>query len=442
MTSLVIKSEMSTMKTKLGKIFSVAALSLLLPAMQTQAAEQTLDRIAAVVNEGIVLQSELNARLALVKEQLQARDTRLPPENVLRTQVLNRLVIESIQKQLAAQQGIRISDSQLNAALTNIASQNGLSLDQFREALIAEGRDYNQAREQIRNELLITNVQRNLVNRRIKVSEQELADFLSSEDGKSQVSAEYLLGHILTATPSQASPETIQQAESKAHSIYKKLQGGADFAETAVEFSNAPNALKGGDLGWRKVNELPEILGQAIRKLSPGEYTQPVRSPSGFHILLVKDKRGGAVQLVEQRKVSHILLKPSEIRTPAQTKRQIKQLHERILSGESFVDLAKEFSDDPASGSEGGSLGWTQNGQMVPEFEQVMNSTNINEVSEPFESRFGWHILTVLDTRTEDLGEEIQENRARAAIQKRKFNEELTNWLREIRSQAYVDIKE
>ena len=430
------------MNTKLRNILSAAALTLLIPSQSALAEAVPLDRVAAIVNDGIVMQSELDQRIQLVKEQLSARKTKLPPEHIFRKQVLNRLILENIQKQLGKRQGIRVSDGQLNGALSNIASQNGLSLEQFRDALIAEGRDYNQAREQIRNELFINSVQQNLVNRRIRVSEQELDNFLKSENGKGQVSAEFSLGHILIATPSQASPEIIQRAEKVAKDVHKKLSNGENFAELAVAFSNAPNALKGGDLGWRKATELPEVLGDAARKLSPSEFSKPVRSPSGFHILLMKDKRGGAVQLVEQRLVSHILLKPSEIRTSEQAQRQIAQIYQRIQSGDDFASMAKEFSDDPASGSEGGSLGWTQNGQMVPEFEQVMNNTAIGQVSSPFKSRFGWHILTVLDKRTEDLGEKMQENRARAAIQKRKFNEELTNWLREIRSQAYVDIKE
>ena len=430
------------MQTKLRKILSLAAFSLLLPASHSFAAAVPLDRIAAIVNDGIVMQSELEQRITLVKEQLQARNTGLPPEGTLRKQVLNRLILESIQKQLAQRQGIRISDSQLNSTLSNIAAQNGLTLEQFREALIAEGRDYGLAREEIRNELLLTSVQQNLVNRRIRVSEQELQNFLSSEAGKSQISAEYQLGHILIAVPSQASPELIQQAERKAKDIYEKLQAGADFAETAVEFSNAPNALKGGDLGWRKASELPEKLSQAVRKLSKGEFNKPVRSPGGFHILKVRDKRGGDVQMVEQRLVSHILLKSNEIRSPAQTREQIGQLYQRLKQGEDFAAMAKELSDDPGSGSQGGSLGWTLDGQMVPEFEEVMNNTAVGEISQPFESRFGWHILTVEDTREEDMGVELQENRARSAIRKRKFNEELSTWLREIRSQAYVEIKE
>jgi len=442
MTSLVMKSVKSTMKTKLHKLFSLAALSLLIPSQTVLAEAVPLDRIAAVVNDGIVMQSELDQRVAIVKEQLQSKNTRLPADNILRSQVLNRLVLESIQKQLAAQQGIRISDSQLNAAIGNIAQSNNMTLEQFRDALIAEGRDYKAAREQIRNEMLLQSVQQNLVNRRIRVSAQEIENFMSSEDGQSQISAEYLLGHILVAVPSQASPEMIQKAELEASALYKKLKEGADFTEIAIANSDAPNALKGGDLGWRKVAELPEVIGKSVRKLAKGEFSKPIRSPSGFHIFLAKDQRGGNVQLVEQRLVSHILIKPSEIRTPAQARRQINEIYNRIKKGESFSDLAQEFSDDPASGSEGGSLGWTQDGQMVPEFEQVMNALPIGTLSQPFESRFGWHILTVLDKRTENMAEQMQESRARSAIRKRKFNEELSTWLREIHSQAYIEVKE
>lgn len=442
MTSLVMKSVKSKMKTKLHKLFSLAALSLLIPSQTVLAEAVPLDRIAAVVNDGIVMQSELDQRVAIVKEQLQSKNTRLPADNVLRSQVLNRLILESIQKQLASSQGIRISDSQLNAAISNIAQSNNMTLEQFRDALVAEGRDYNAAREQIRNEMLLQSVQQNLVNRRIRVSAQEIENFMSSEDGQSQISAEYLLGHILVAVPSQASPEMIQKAETEASALYKQLTEGSDFTEIAIAHSDAPNALKGGDLGWRKVAELPEVIGKSVRNLAKGEFSKPIRSPSGFHIFLAKDQRGGNVQLVEQRLVSHILIKPSEIRTPLQARRQINEIYNRIKKGESFSDLAQEFSDDPASGSEGGSLGWTQDGQMVPEFEQVMNALPVGALSQPFESRFGWHILTVLDKRTENMAEQMQENRARSAIRKRKFNEELSTWLREIHSQAYIEVKE
>jgi len=419
----------------------VALLLLVLPLTPVNA--EVLDRIAAIVNDDVVLESELEQRLDLVRQQISARgeNTRLPPENVLKRQVLDRLILESIQTQIARQQGIRISDRQLNEALERIASQNNMTLAQFREALIAEGQNYDEAREQIRREILLSQVQQSNVNRRISVSDQEVQNFLSSELGQKEIQAEFKLRNILIALPDGASPEMIQQAGNKAHELYQQLQEGTDFAELALAVSNAPNALQGGELGWRRESELPETLAAAIDKLSPGQVSQPIRTPGGFHILKVEDKRGGKVQLVNQTKVRHILLSPNEIRSPEQTRRQIEELYQRLQSGEPFDELARRYSDDPASGSQGGDLGWTQNGQMVPEFEQVMNRTTKGEISEPFQSRFGWHILQVEDYRTQDLGEKMLESQARNSIRQRKFSEELNNWLREIRSQAYIERK-
>ncbi len=417
------------------------ALALLTAPLASLQAE-VLDRIAAVVNEDIVLESELDQRLTLVRQQIAAREgTRLPPENVLRQQVLDRLILENIQLQIAERQGIRVSDRQLNEALGRIASQNNMTLAQFRDALVAEGQDYALAREQIRREILLTQVQQSSVNRRINVSEQEIQNFLDSELGQQQVQAEFNLRNILFALPESATPEMIQQAKQKAQDARRQLAEGTPFAELAIAVSNAPNALQGGELGWRRESELPEALANAVNKLSPGEISQPVKTPGGFHLLLLEDKRGGKVQLVEQTKVRHILLTPNEIRSAEQTRRLINDLYQRLREGQPFDELARRYSDDAASGSQGGDLGWTQNGQMVPEFEQVMNSTAKGEISEPFESRFGWHILQVQDYRTQDLGEEMLESQARSSIRQRKFNEELLNWLREIRSQAYVERK-
>jgi len=403
---------------------------------------EVLDRVAAIVNDDIVLASELDQRLELVRQQIGAREeTRLPPEDVLRQQVLDRLILENIQLQIAERQGIRVSDRQLNEALNRIAAQNNLTLEQFREALIAEGQDYALAREQIRREILLTQVQQSSANRRISVSEQEVQSFLNSELGQQQVQAEFQLRNILFALPENATPEMISQAEQKAADARRQLVEGTPFAELAIAVSNAPNALQGGELGWRRESELPEALARAISKLSPGEISQPVRTPGGFHLLLVEDKRGGKVQLVEQTKVRHILLSPNEIRSGEQARRLINDLYQRLREGQPFDELARRYSDDAASGSQGGDLGWTQNGQMVPEFEQVMNSTAKGEISEPFESRFGWHILQVQDYRTQDLGEEMLTSQARSSIRQRKFTEELSNWLREIRSQAYIERK-
>ncbi|MBV0933043.1 peptidylprolyl isomerase [Marinobacterium weihaiense] len=415
---------------------------LLLTAPMASVQAEVLDRIAAVVNEDIVLESELEQRLELVRQQIAAREgTRLPPENVLRDQVMDRLILESIQLQIAERQGLRVSERQLNEALNRIAAQNNMTLAQFRDALVAEGQDYAQAREQIRREILLTQVQQSRVNRRISVSDQEVQNFLDSELGQQQVQAEYRLRNILFALPENATPDMIRKAEAKAADARQQLEQGQPFSELAIAVSNAPNALQGGELGWRRESELPEALANAIRRLSPGEISQPIRTPGGFHLLLVEDKRGGKVQLVEQTKVRHILLTPNEIRSPEQTRREINTLYQRLLEGQPFDDLARRYSDDAASGSQGGDLGWTQNGQMVPEFEQVMNSTAKGQVSEPFESRFGWHILQVQDYRTQDLGEKMLESQARSSIRQRKFTEELSNWLREIRSQAYIERK-
>jgi len=405
------------------------------------AAEIPLDRIIAIVDDNIVLKSELDQRLLVIQQQLAAKNTRLPPQDVLRKQVLNRLVIDAIQLQLAKEQGIRVSDRQLNQSLERIAASNGMNLEQFREALIAEGQDYNAAREQIRKELLLTQVQQRNVNRRIKVSEQELATFLNSDAGKAQGTPDYLLSYILIALPTPASPEIIRKAEKEADSVYQQLKDGADFSELAVAHSDAQNALNGGDLGWRKGAELPEAMNSTISQLEIGSFSLPVRTPMGFVLVQLRDKKGGTTQMIQQTRVSHILLKTSEIRNESQARNLAREVHLRLRNGENFEQLAKEYSDDPGSGSEGGALGWASPGQMVGEFEQVMNNTPQGAISEPFESRFGWHILTVHERRQQDVSEEMKEANARSIIRKRKFNAELTNWLREIRSQAYVEFK-
>lgn len=421
--------------------FGLASLASLILSSHLHAAPIQLDKVVAIVNDDIVLESEFKQRFQIIRNQLSARNQRIPPDNILAPQVLDRLVLDNLMLQLAENQGIKITDRQLNDAINNIASRNGMSLAQFREALIAEGQDFASAREQIRREMLIAQVQQSNVSRRIRISDQEIKNFLKSDSALANQS-ELLLSIILVAIPEQASSEQIQAAEAKANAIYQTLTNNADFAETAIASSNAPNALNGGDLGWRKSAELPEALAAAVSNMKPGDISKPVKAASGFYITHLRDKRGGAVQLVEQTKVRHILLKPSEIRTPAQTQRLAERLYTRLQEGEAFEGLAKELSDDPASGSEGGDLNWASPGQMVPEFEQVMNQTAIGEVSSPFESRFGWHILQVQDRRTEDLGDQMMESQAKSTIGKRKFSEELVNWLREIRSAAYVEIKQ
>lgn len=405
-----------------------------------QAAPVTLDSVAAIVNDGIILQSEFDQRLAQIQAQLQSRSQRIPPANILKSQVMERLITDSILLQMAEKQGVKVTDRQLNAAVNDIAARNGMNLEQFQQALQAQGQDYINAREQIRQEMLISQVQQSNVSRRIQVSEQEVAHYLNSNSATSG-QTELLLSLIQIAIPEAATPAQIQKAEKKARLVHQELSDGANFAEVAIATSNASNALNGGDLGWRKLAELPDFLASIARNLKQGNISQPIRTPSGFYILQLRDKRGGSAKLIAQTKVRHILLKPSEIRSPAQAQRLIQRLYQRLGTGEAFDKLAKELSDDKGSGSQGGDLGWASPGQMVPEFEQVMNRTPKGELSEPFESRFGWHILQVLDRREQDMREQVAENQARATISKRKYIEELDNWLREIRAEAYVEIK-
>lgn len=409
--------------------------------VSANAADTPIDRIIAIVNDDIVLQSELSSREATIKARFIAQGRSLPEDKILQDQILDRLILDNIQLQTGKERGIRISDSELNSSMERIAASSNLTLEQFREALIAEGQDYTQARQQIRNEMLIQRIQQRIVNSRINVSQQEITNYLNSEQGQ-QLSAEsYNLSQILIAVPLQATAKMIQSAEQQAEEIYQQLKSGADFAETAVSRSKGPNALKGGAIGWRKLNEMPEEFSTVVNKLKTGEFSKPLRSPSGFHLLKVIEKQGGTTQLVKQVKVRHILLSPNEIRSPAQTRREIQSIYQQLKEGVPFDELAKQYSDDAGSGSLGGDLGWAQAGQMVPEFEQVMFNTAKSKLSAPFESRFGWHILKVEDTREQDMSDEMQTNQARATIRQRKFNEELQNWLREIRSQAYIELK-
>ncbi|WP_207063630.1 peptidylprolyl isomerase [Motiliproteus sp. SC1-56] len=430
------------MTTKLfSTVRRLLALSLCWTALSAQAEEVQLDRMVAVVDNDVIMASELDRRTEVVREQLRQRGTRLPPEDALRRQVLDKLILDRLQLQQAEQNGLAITEQALDSTLERIAASNGLSLPAFKAELEASGQNYREVREQIRSEMLITQVRERLVNRRIQISDQEVESFLASEQGREQALPDVRLSHIMLPLPREAGPEAVEAVEARAMRTYRELEAGADFAETAVAVSKAANALEGGDLGWRNLAELPETVAEAAKELKPGEITRPVRMGGGFHILKLVDRRGGAVRLVEQTKARHILISPSEIRTDAQARQLAQDLHRRLQAGEEFAALAKEFSDDVGSGSIGGDLGWILPGQMVPAFEAQLAQTAVGELSEPFKSRFGWHILEVQDKREKDLGEDLLANEAREAIRKRKFAEELNNWLNELRSQAYLELK-
>ncbi len=413
-------------------------LSLFIPF--TQSAPVLLDQVVAVVDDDIIMTSELDQRVQLVRQQ--NRGGSLPPAEVLRTQVLERMIIESIQLQMADRGGIRISDAQLAEALTRIAAQNNMSLQQFRQAMEAEGVSFALARQQILDEMRISRVQRFQVGERIQITDQDVDYFLASELGQMASSAEYRLGHILLATPENATPADLKAVEKKAADIVRKLRNGADFRQLAMAESSSRTALEGGDLGWRKEAQLPSLFAGIAPKLQVGEVADPISSSGGVHIIRLTDKRGGATQLITQTKARHILLRPNELRTNEDAERQIHQLYQRLQAGEDFATLAREFSDDPGSGSNGGDLGWVNPGDMVGEFDATMKDTAAGAISAPFETQFGWHILLVEKRRQTDIGAENQRNQVRNMLYGRRFEEELPIWLRKIRSEAYVEIKD
>jgi peptidyl-prolyl cis-trans isomerase SurA len=403
---------------------------------------QLLDKVIAIVDDDIVMLSELDSRVRSISSRLGGQGTPLPPREVLEKRVLNQLILESIQLQKADFAGIRISDSQLNQTLANIARSNKMTLEQFEAQLASEGESYASAREQIRREMVITRVQQRELDRRVQVSQQEIDNFLASKEGRQQTGTEYYIGHILIAMSESASEENQAAVTARAEKVLAELKAGADFQEIAVANSDGRQALNGGVIGWRKENELPSIAADILPSLEVRQPSELIRSGSGFHIITALEKRGGTEQMVQQRQVRHILVSPNEIRSDAQAKEIIDKLYERVTQGDDFAEIARSNSDDPVSAIDGGELGWVSPGQMVPEFEQVMLDTTIGKVSEPFKSSFGWHILRVEDARDQDIGAMLQANQARQVIQGRKYEEELSKWILEIRSESFIDIKD
>lgn len=412
-----------------------------LPMLAAAAERQPLDRVVAVVDEGVVLQSELEARMQQIRSRLSAQGTRLPPDSVMRQRVLDQLILEEIQIQRARQMGMQIGDSELNDAMRNVARNNGFnSLDEFEQALASEGLSFQQAREQIRREMLVSRVQQQRVGQRVRVTEREVDNFLNSAEAQERSGIEHLLGHILIQVNNFNNEEEVEEARSKAESIQEELDEGADFRELAVAESDGRNALEGGELGWRSGQELPSLVAGEIPQLDVGEPSQVLQSGSGFHVVTPLDRRGEDTDEVEQRKVSHILINTQD-RSESEAESLIRDIQSELEDGAEFSELASEHSDDPGTVSEGGELGWVGPGEMVPDFEETMMDTGVGETSSPFRSQFGWHILKVEDKRVAEQSDEIRRNEARQALQQRQYELELQNWLSQIREEAYVDVK-
>lgn len=405
----------------------------------TQAATQILDQVVAIVDDDVIMASELRERLAAITESLEARAVELPPEDELIRQTLDRLILESIQIQKGQRVGVRISDAQLNSAMGRIATQNGMSLEEFSQRLEIEGKSYLEMREQIRKEMVLQRVQSGNVNQRIQITPQEVDNFLATEEGQKLTQAEYRLVHALLAIAPGASQSTISEAEAHVNAMQSRIASGEPF-DNVVSSSSGQYTFSGGDLGWRKLSDLPSLFADIAPQLKVGETSKAIRSESGFHLVNLQDLRGGE-QMVAQTEVRHILIKPSEILSDEEAEALIVRIKERVAEGEDFADLAKEYSADIGSAQEGGVLGWTSAGQMVPEFEQEMARTEVGSLSEPVRSQFGWHLLEVTGRRDQDITELAIRGKAQDHLHQRKFQEELDAWLQRIRDEAFVDIK-
>lgn len=400
-----------------------------------------LNRIVAVVNDDVVLESELEAKLRIVREQLSAQNTQMPPEDVLRQQVLERVIVDKLQLQLAARNNILVDDETLNASLRNIADQNGLTLEQFRAALESEGHPFAGFREEIRNQIILSRLHQQMVGNRINITEQEIDNLLANEQAWGGGEREYHLAHILIAVPEGSPPEAIQAAEEKAKGVVRDLRAGADFAHTAVSVSAGQTALEGGDLGWRKAGQLPTLLAESVHGMRQGEITDPIRGTGGFHIVKLVETRGDGRHVITQTHVRHILLQPDELMSEIEARLRLEQLRERIIGGEDFAALARSHSKDKVSASKGGDLGWASPGDLVPRFEEAMNRLQPDQISDVVETRFGLHIIQVLGRRDHDSTDEFKRNKAREMIRKRKMDEELALWLRRLRDEAYVEYR-
>jgi len=425
----------------LKKTYAVSLIAGLLFSLTLQAEPRLIDKIVAVVGEEALMESELQQRIQQANEQIAERGIRPPPANILRQQVLDRLIIDTIQLQLARRGGLRIDDQTLNETLAKIAQQNNMTLRQFSQAIEADGLTFNEFREQIRHEMLISQVRQRRVGERIQVSEQEVDNYLTSPEALQQDGREFRVGHILISVPDNPSPEQIKLAQERAEALKAKLDAGADFQEQAIASSSADEAFSGGDLGWRSALALPSIFTDKVPKLPVGGVAGPIRSPSGFHIIKLLETRGGKQLFVDQTQARHLLLMPNAVRDEAATLAEIRKLKQRIEQGERLADLARELSDDRGSKQSGGSLGWVSPGQMVPEFEAAMNELTVGQVSQPVKSPFGWHLIEVEERRKSDMTDLMRRQQVRSILAERRFEEEVQNWLREIRDSTWVEIR-
>ncbi len=415
------------------------AISLSSTLTSTQAAEQ-LDQTVALVEQDVILQSELERRMTTIVRQLRERKQAVPPMKILQEQVLERLVVDSLQLQMAVRAGVRINEQELNAAIADIAKNNKMTLEQLRQSMEKDGINWELFREDLRDEIMVARVRRGQVSRRINISEREIDNLVKLMDAEGAQNIQYHLGHILIPIADSSDQQSIQKSREKAIDLIKQLRKGADFSNLALRHSAGQEALQGGDFGWRSAPQLPTLFAGPAKALEIGGISDALRSGSGFHILKLIDKRGEMKHIVQQVDARHILLMPNTLRDDKQSKKLIDDIRKRIVAGEPFSDLAKEFSDDKGSAREGGKLGWSTPDKFVGPFRKAVETLPMNTLSQPIQTQFGWHLVEVLGRRDADQTKELKRDRAARILQARKFDEEVESWLRELRDTSFVEI--
>jgi peptidyl-prolyl cis-trans isomerase SurA len=391
---------------------------------------EILDRVAIIVGDGVVLESQINSMLKSIEQRFAEQGAALPPAESMLEQVRERLIIEELQLQMAIRGGVRVGDGELNQAFEEIAKNNEMTLEAFIESLESEGASYEELRDQVRKEMIIQRVQRGKVGRQVDITEQELDGFLATEGSVKELSPELFVRQILVEDKIQA------------EKVLSDIESGEDFQVLAKERSTSANAASGGEMGWRNLADLPSLFADALKGKKKGYVSPPLESGSGFFVLQLEDKRGSLVRFEEQWNARHILMMPTKLRDETFTKSELEAVRDRAMAGEDFALLAKEFSEDPGSASRGGDLEWLSLGKTAPAFEKMMTTSPLQEISPVFESEFGFHFLQVLGQRTEDLTEEVIKDRAYGIIFARKYDEELENSLRTMRAEAFVEFKE
>ena len=416
-------------------LFTATILSCYLPV-----SAEVLGKIAAVVEDDVILEQELDKEVALIAQRIQASNTQMPPEYILRKQVLEKMIVDKLQRQLAEKAGISITEEMLNNSAADIAQKNNMSLQQFREELQRQGLDYKSFLDNMRNEIIINQLRGREIGGRIKVTDREIDHYLETQGQASNDAIQYHLGHILIAVKEAASSTEIQQAQSKADKLVNNLRAGQDFTQAAISESEDDNALKGGDLGWRTINDIPTLFTDKVKTMLANQVADPIRSPSGFHIIKMLDIKGLNDHIITQTKVRHILIKTNDLIDDEEAKKRLIALKTRIIDGDDFASLARAHSDDKGSALKGGSLDWVGPDDLVKPFEEAMGKLEINQISEPIQTQFGWHLIQVLDRKNKDDSLEHKRNNVRDSLRKRKIEEETELWMRRLRDEAYVEI--